>query len=100
MGSQRVTHVQVTKHIHTLLQLGLSFLDLVLGAAMPGLDPKWPVFGEPLTVPFAVESAHRSSSVPTAQVEGLCSLTPCPWRTYTAGVEGQMTGSYCLFFAA
>ena len=43
---------------------------------------------------------HPQTSVPTAQVEGLCSLTPCPWRTYTAGVEGQMTGSYCLFFAA
>ena len=90
----------MTKHIHTVLQLGLSLLDLVLGAAMPGLDPKWPMFGEPPTVPFTGESAHRSSPVPTAQVEGLCSLTPCPWRTYTAGVEGQMTGSYCLFFAA
>ena len=100
MGSQRIGHVWVTKHIHTLLQLGLSFLDLVLGVAMPGLDPKWPMFGEPPAMPFAVKSAHRSISVPTAQVEGLCSLTPCPWRTYTAGVEGQMTGSDCLFSAA
>lgn len=90
----------MTKHIHTLLQLDLSFLDLVLGVAMQGLDSKRPVFGEPPAMPFAVKPAYRSISGPTAQVEGLCSLILCPWRIYTAGVEGQMTGSDYLFSAA
>ena len=87
------------KHIRTLLQLGLFSLDGPRsGHAWAG--PKWPLFEEPPTVPFAVESVHRSSSVPAVQVEGLCSPTPCPWITYTAGVEGQMTGSDYLFSAA